>query len=200
MVTAISLIDEFVQMLLFVEQRSILRDYAVRFIELFAVYYCDSKNLLRMKHDAEHIPNNCKITVPLQPVEGILELQAYKDLATEVASHRETISRRIKGFVIRCKTLNTNSRKYDTIECFVKALPNIAEILIAESESPPPINKHDLVSAYITTYHTTITASLSITLPDLQNIYKKVHLRPLCPTLATTTNLVEDTYTPHQLL
>ena len=63
--------------------------FAVRFIELFAEYYCDSKNLLRMKHDAEHIPNNCKITVPLQPVEGILELQAYKDLATEVASYRE---------------------------------------------------------------------------------------------------------------
>ena len=197
---AISRIDEFVQTLLFTEQRSILRDYAVRYIELFSVFYCDSKNLLRMKHETEYIPNNCKITVPLQPVEGILELQAYKDLATEVASYRESISRRIKGFVIRCKTLNNNSRKYDTIECFVKALPNIAEILIAESESPPPIDKHDLVSAYIATYHTTITTSLSVTLPELQKVYQQVHLHPLCPTFALGAPSADNPYTPRQLL
>ncbi len=82
---AFSRIDAFVQTLLFPEQRSILRDYAVRYIELFSVYYCDSKSLLRLKGNADTIPNNCKITVPLQPVEGIQGIQAYKDLAQEVA-------------------------------------------------------------------------------------------------------------------
>ena len=91
-----------VQTLLFPEQRSILREYAVRYIELFSVYYCDSKSLLRLKGNADTIPNNCKITVPLQPVEGIQGIQAYKDLAHEVASFSTAISHRIKGFVIKC--------------------------------------------------------------------------------------------------
>ncbi len=111
MIAAAGRIDEFVQTLLFDEQRSILWDYALRFIKMFAVYYCNSKNLLQLKHDTNYIPNNCKIMVPLQPVEGIIEIQAYKDLATEVASYRESIGHQIKGFVIRCKTLNSNFRK-----------------------------------------------------------------------------------------
>ena len=70
-------------------------------IELFAVRYCNSKILLRLKHDTDYFSNNCKIMVPLQPVEGILKIQAYKDLATEVASYHESIGHRIKVFVIR---------------------------------------------------------------------------------------------------
>ena len=111
MIVAASRIDKFVQTILFDEHLSILQDYALCFIELFALYYCNTKNLLRLKHDTDYIPNNCKIMVPLQPVEGIIKLQAYKDLATEVASYRESIGCQIKGFVIRCKTLNSNFRK-----------------------------------------------------------------------------------------
>ena len=85
-------VDKFVQTLLFAEQRSILQDYAVCFIELFAVFYCDSKNLLQMKEDTDNIPNNCKITVPLQPVDGVSESPAYKALANEVASFSKAIA------------------------------------------------------------------------------------------------------------
>ena len=178
-IAAVSRINKFMQMLLFDEQRSILRDYALRFIKLFAVYDCNLKNLLWLKHDTDYIPNNCKITVPLQPVEGIIEIQAYKDLTTEVASYHELIGRQIKGFVIRGKTLNNNFFKYEATECFVKALPNIAEIFIAESKSPPNIDKHDLVFTYVSLYHGNMTSSLSITLTELQQIYQKVHLRPM---------------------
>ena len=96
--SAISRIDTFVQMLLFPKQHSILQDYAVRYIELFSVYYCDSKSLLRLKGNADTISNNCKITVPFQPVQGIQEVQVYKDLAKEVASFSTVISHHIKRF------------------------------------------------------------------------------------------------------
>jgi hypothetical protein len=112
---AISRIDDFVLTLLYPEQRTILREHAVNFIRAFAEYYMDSKKLLRMTGNTEWIPNNCQVAVPLQPVEGILEIKAYKDLATTVDSFSRAISIQIKNFVIKCKTLNNDHYKFTAI-------------------------------------------------------------------------------------
>ena len=119
--------------------------------------------------------------MPLQPVEGIQGIQAYKDLAQEVASFSTAISRRIKGFVIKCRSLNNNYRRFKCIESFIQALPNIAEILQAEVENPLPTNKHDLVAAYTTKFHAELTNFLSISLNELEDIYKKGPPSPYQP-------------------
>jgi hypothetical protein len=59
------------------------------------------KKLLRMTGNADWIPNNCQVAVPLQPVKGILEIKAYKDLATTVASFYRAIYIQIKSFVTK---------------------------------------------------------------------------------------------------
>ena len=108
MEAAISKIDDFVLTLLYPEQRSILREHAMSFLRAFAEFYTDSKKLLRMTGNVDWIPNNCQVAVPLQPVEGILEIKAYKDLATTVANFSKAISIQIKNFVTKCKTLNND--------------------------------------------------------------------------------------------
>ncbi len=79
--------------------------------------------------------------------------------------------------MIKCRSLNNNYRKFECIESFIQALPNIAEILQAEVENPLPTNKHDLVAAYTTKFHAELTNFLSISLHELEDIYKKVHHR-----------------------
>ena len=68
--------------------------------------------------------------------------------------------------------------------------------------NPPNINKHNLASTYINTYHDTITSCLSVTLLQLQQIYQKVHLRPLrlTTTLVRAAPTVVDAYTPTHIL
>jgi hypothetical protein len=125
MEAAISKIDDFVLTLLYPEQRSILREHALSFLRAFAEYYTDSKKLLRMTGNVDWIPNNCQVAVPLQPVEGIREIKAYKDLATTVANFSKAISIQMKNFIIKCKTLNSDHYKFTAIESLAKALPNM---------------------------------------------------------------------------
>ena len=70
MTAAASRIDEFVQMLLFDEQCSILRDYALHFIKLFAVYYCNSKSLLRSTTLITSL-TTVKSRCPSSPLKGL---------------------------------------------------------------------------------------------------------------------------------
>ena len=78
------------------------------------------------------------MAMPLQPIEGILGITAYKDLATTVANFSNAISIQMKNFVIKCKALNNDHYKFTAIESLTKALPNIVELLIAEAEEPLP--------------------------------------------------------------
>ena len=72
------------------------------------------------------------------------------------------------------ETINNTFRKQEVTKCFIKALPNIAEILIAESENPPTINKHELVAAYAI-YSNNFTQTLAITLNEFEHTYQQLH-------------------------
>jgi hypothetical protein len=162
----------------------------------------DSKKLLRMTGNTEWIPNNCQVAVPLQPVEGILEIKAYKDLATTVDSFSRAISIQIKNFVIKCKTLNNDHYKFTAIEALAKALPNVAELLIAEAEDPPPINKHHLVAAYLRFFHFDLLSMLTTSVDEFQVVYIKTHNTrfPLIPRIDAPTPTLTETITPHKSL
>jgi hypothetical protein len=202
MEAAVSKIDDFILTLLCPEQCSILHEHALNCLRTFADYYTDSKKLLRMTGNAEWIPNNCQVAVPLQPVEGILEIKAYKDLATTVASFSRAISIQIKNFVTKCKTLNNDHYKFIAIESLTKALPRVAELLIPEAEDPPPINKHHLVAAYLHHFHYNILSMFSASVDELQVVYVKTHniSFPLIPRIDSAVLTLDETTTPHKSL
>ena len=89
-----------------------------------------------MTGNVDWIPNNCQVAVPLQPVDAIREIKAYKDLATTVANFSRAISIQMKNFVTKCKNLNNDHYKFTAIESLAIALPNITELLIAEAKDP----------------------------------------------------------------
>jgi hypothetical protein len=168
-------IDEFVQRLPYAEQRSVFRDNATRYIEAFAEYYHEAKSLLQTKSQSDMIPKNCQITVPIQPSERIKESQAYKTLAANVAGFTRSVGIRIRDFVHQCKTLNNEGQKQLYGEIFIKALPNLAEILLAAEHTTHPINRHDLVAAILSHHINEICASLSIPTDTFISTYTRIH-------------------------
>jgi hypothetical protein len=136
MEAAVSKINDFVLMLLYPEQHSILCKHELNCLCTFTDYYTDLKKLLRMTENAEWIPNNCKVAVPLQPVKGILEIKAYKDLATTVTSFSRAISIQIKNFVTKCKTLINDHYKFIAIESLAKASPTLQSSSSLKPKTP----------------------------------------------------------------
>ncbi len=151
-----------------------------------------------MTGNVDWIPNNCQVAVPLQPVDAIREIKAYKDLATTVANFSRAISIQMKNFVTKCKTLNNDHYKFTAIEALAISLPNIAELLIAEAEDPPPINKHHLVAAYLHFFHYEILTMFPVSLTKFQIIYIKSHnLRfPLIPKPDSTSLTLNEAINP----
>jgi hypothetical protein len=172
---AIAVIDEFVQTLPYAEQRSVFRDNATRYIEAFAEYYREAKSLLQTKSQSDVIPKNCQVTVPIQPSERVKESQAYKTLAANVAGFTRSVGIRMRDFVHQCKSLNNESQKDLCSEILIKALPNLAEILLAAEPTTHPINRHDLVAALLRHHINEICTSLSIPTDAFISKYSQLH-------------------------
>ena len=135
----------------YTQQQAVFQDNAMRYITTFADFYHESKSLLRTKDDPTYCPPSCRITIPMQPTQRVREGTTFKALADELAWIANEVSLRMAAQVLKCKYLNNADKQGEPDEIFAKGLANMAEILLAEVNTPST-TKHDLVADLLSNY------------------------------------------------
>ena len=107
-------------------------DFANRTIAHHAKWFCKKEAYFGQKNDAEFIPVSARVKVTLDPVEGVAEDPAFKDLARELAAIVQQCRKLLREPLLKVTVLNVERLSLNIQKAFVTSLPKIAELVIAE--------------------------------------------------------------------
>jgi hypothetical protein len=170
-------IEAFVRTLHYPQQRAVFQDNTLRYLHTFADFYRESKILLKTKDDPTYCPLSCRISIPMQPTKRVRESTAFKALADESARISHELSLKMAAQVLKCKCLINADKQRESVEIFAKGLANMAEILLAEVNTPST-TKHDLVADLLSNHEVDAIGHINMSLDRFVDIYKEVNKLP----------------------
>lgn len=172
------LANEFLQTLCFASQRSAYERRANEYIELFAEYYCESKNIIRMEKDRPRpSTKNCGCFFNFQPREGIKEIQAFKNLEGEANGLISTTLNSLGDLYLRGLKLNNGDRKQKLVEILATASADFAPFVLIECGLDSDIEPHDLVADFLLLHHKELMENKTnrTNIRQFTNTYRKVN-------------------------
>ena len=97
-----------------------------------------------MKRNADFIPADARISLLLHLIEEVARDPGFQDFVCEMASIVEQCQKLLWEPILKCTERNAHQLLWATHQVFAKALPNIAELLIAKEggKSTYKYNKH----------------------------------------------------------
>jgi hypothetical protein len=177
------LANEFLQTLRFPSQRFEYERRANEFIELYAEYYCESKNIFKAEKERLRLgTKHCGCFFNFQPRERVREGQAYQSLAGESDEIISTTLDKLGDLYLRGLKLNNGDRKNMLIEILSASLASFATFVLIECGLDTDYEPHDLVADLLLRHHKELLESKT-TVQYFTKIYRQVNNcghQPLC--------------------
>lgn len=177
------LANEFLQTLRFPSQRFEYERRANEFIELYAEYYCESKNIFKAEKERLRLgTKHCGCFFNFQPRERVKEGQAYQSLAGESDEIISTTLDKLGDLYLRGLKLNNGDRKNMLIEILSASLASFATFVLIECGLDTDYEPHDLVADLLLRHHKELLESKT-TVQYFTKIYRQVNNcghQPLC--------------------
>jgi hypothetical protein len=177
------LANEFLQTLRFPSQRFEYERRATEFIELYAEYYCESKNIFKAEKERQRLgTKHCGCFFNFQPRERVKEGQAYQSLTGESDELISTTLDKLGDLYLRGLKLNNADRKIMLIEILSAALASFATFVLIECGLDTDYEPHDLVADLLLRHHKELLASKT-TVQYFTKVYRQVNNcghKPVC--------------------
>jgi hypothetical protein len=169
-------VTEYLQTLQFANQRLVYKDAAFRFLELYATYYRESKNIVKAEKECPRTSTaHCGCFFNFQPMERAKEDVAYKLLASEADILISTTLSSLGALYIKGLKINNGYRKQELLEILSKSLAQFASLVLIELGVENEYSPHDLVADLLLQYHTEILERRSVNINHLAQIYRRVN-------------------------
>jgi len=156
-------------------------DFADQLIAHHAKWFRKKEAYAVQKNDAEFIPVSARVKVTLDPVEGVAEDPAFKDLARETAAIVQQCRKLLREPLLKVTALNVEKLSLNIQKAFVTSLPKIAELVIAE-EGGSDYGEHQAVIDLFSEHADDLLPFVRLREESFEDIYKATHSLATLPT------------------
>jgi hypothetical protein len=167
----------------FPSQRFEYERRANEYIELYAEYYCESKNIIKAEKERLRLgTKNCGCIFNFQPRERVKEDKAFQSITGESDELISTTLDKLGDLYLRGLKLNNGDRKRMLIEILSAALASFATFVLIECGLDTDYDPHDLVADLLLRHHKELLESKT-TVEYFTKLYRQVNNcghQPLC--------------------
>jgi hypothetical protein len=175
MTAATAVLEGYLQLHLFVDQRTAINNYAAAPLQTYSCYYYKSKSILKVMEDATYCPKNCKVNINFQPLEIIVKSPAYVTLSDKMDDVSKRMNAEIGKLWIQGRVQNNNGLKSYLVRLFAKAIALFAKLFLVDVDVEA-FREHVLVAELLLRHHKDFLFHFNnISLDEFIVIYKEVN-------------------------
>ena len=156
-------------------------DRASDFAKKYSRWFHKDKAYQKQKDDPDFIPHSAKVKLILHPVTDVAERPGFLAVSREAAEVVKQCHLLLREPVLKVTKMNTDSLLVEAQKAFVNALPDIAELLIAD-EDVEKYNKHQAVADLMGFKRQHCLTFIRLKEKEFIELYKSTHSLSKFPT------------------
>ena len=155
--------------------RNRVLDHALLNVQAYATYFHQKKKIQEAKDNPDKIMTEVKIQLKVQPLDRVVNGQRFKDRAATTAGVIAQCQKLLHQEGMWYKELNLLGHHEEFQEVLARALPELAELVLAENNMAADCSGHRTVVNYVIRHRDDFLPTLRMTAEDFEALYLRVH-------------------------